>query len=292
MADQNGDGIQAEMNLFTRTSELAIDPFSTELGSTLSTSAQDITDSSNHFSGAKTGSWQVTGDVMAIRPVTYECRNAILLAFRFQYSWDIGATDRIIRADIEISFGPARRDSADRPVVVKYEPSGRIAVNATDTRVVKVIETEATGSVTSGQQPLQIQPGARTVRRTERSFNKTDAVSVLGGSKRSRDAMRMNAPIDTALWIIKENEALNQGIPREINVAVVVEPMANTLLAVVKTTVQTSFGVGRFALLWPKKSPLRIAVGDQTAFGPIPRSGKVEEWEEHDWSPFAGVANV
>lgn len=290
-ADRDSGGCtSSQIGPFSRSDELTIDPSTLELGSALSRPAQDITEASNRFGGAQIGSWRVDGDVIALHHGTYDDRPASLLAFRFRYPPNMGASERIVRADIEISFQPETRSSTTpRPVVVDHQPK-KLTANETPGRVVESRGREHSFSMIPGQQPFQFELGTTTVRRRELGFDQTFAITVKGDAKRSRASLKNNGHDDTVLWRVTENAALKEGIPPEVHVAVVVTTEADALIALVKTSVQMSSGIGRFGLLWTDESPLRVARGEGVAFGPAPRDTRFEQLiDEEDWSSFAGV---
>jgi len=278
------DENQPQAVSFYRTEELAIDPLSMELGSAPSKPAQEITETSNRFNGAEVGSWRVDGEVTAIHHGTYRERAAVFLAFRFRHTWDIGASDRIVRADIEICFLPENKSSDRRPRVVVCAPR-KLTTNLTPANVMNSVARDHSFSIGSAQQlPLQVDIGTKTERAMQLTFDKTFAVSIQGTAKQSRGSRRVRGPDDVVVWKIRENGALEEGIPHEVTVAVVVETVEDSLVAMVKTTAQTNSGIGRFGVLWPKEEPLRVVRGGGLAFGPAPRTVRFEELGEDDWS--------
>lgn len=287
--DSSGSSTPSQFNPFSRSDELTIDPSTLELGSAFSRPAQDITEASNRFGGAQVGRWQVDGDVVALHHGTYNEQAALFLAFRFRYPDVMGASERIVRADIEITFQPEPRSSTTpRPIVVDHRPK-KLTVNETPARVGESTGREYTFSMIPGQQPLQFELGTTTARKRELGFNQTFAITVQGDAKRSRDSIRKNGHDDTVLWRVTENGALKKGIPHEVHVAVVVTTKADSFIALVKTNAHMSSGIGRFGLLWTDELPLRVVRSERTAFGPAPRDTRFEQLTEEDWSPFAGV---
>lgn len=283
------DENQPQAVSFYRTEELAIDPFSMELGSASSKPVREITETSNRFNGAKVGNWRVNGEVTAIHHGTYRERAAVFLAFRFRHTWDIGASDRIVRADIEVCFLPENKSSDRRTRVVVCAPR-KLTTNLTPANIVDSVARDHGFSINPGQQlPFQFDTGTKTERTMQRTFDKTFAVSIEGIAKQSQGSRRERGPDDVVVWRIRENGALEEGIPHEVTVAVVVETEEDSLVAMVKTTAQTNSGIGRFGVLWPKEEPLRVVRSGGVTFGPAPRTARFEELGEDDWSSWIDV---
>lgn len=87
----------------------------------------------------------------------------------------------------------------------------------------------------------------------------------------------------------RENETKQNGIPRQIRAAVVVQSDATSLRAIMKITAIFSSGVGRFGTLWPKKSSLLITDLKATGFGTSPSEKKFDWLTEETWKAYVGI---
>ncbi|EXJ86690.1 hypothetical protein A1O3_03643 [Capronia epimyces CBS 606.96] len=229
---------------------------------------------SNTFGGAR-----VSGDVTYLQHGTYDTKPATLLGFNFRFKFEPGSASRFTRAEIWVTFDSHGENvtagTPPKPAVKHYAPAlicGPVSLG----QVAKSVAVLP--SISAPTLPVQTGIGVTMTKSTTaaREFQ----MKVIGEPSTDDDEAEEE---DTIGWWITENAAQDDGIPRELKSAVLVQhkDSGEAFQATVHVKVRTRMGLSLFGWPWSKRTPLVIS--NKERFGKAAITTTFDDLEDKDW---------
>jgi hypothetical protein len=235
------------------------------------------------------GKWGVKGIITHIEHGKYDGKPATLIAFRTNFRFDPGS--RFTKAEVRISFNSheAGTDSANGlniPVVKNFSP---VLVQG------RGIEAEITKE-RSATVDVSLAPAIASIAGVgvSGSYGRADKYSKVYQMRITAIPWCDKTEVENSvIWKIAENGKQAEGIPNELNTAIVIQHDGGIFQAVIEIKAWTGLGTKLFGWPWPKPHPLIIR--PLTSLGPKLGLNSFDELVDEQWgklAPFYGIADV
>lgn len=272
--DSNGE--------YSSTAELELDPS----GLTLSAKTpKDITETSHRATRNSLHRWHTSGDVVHLSHGTFHGKPATLIIFKFRFLYDLQSSARFSRAEVRLSFLPHGDKGSGWPSVKQFGPR---LVHSFVTVGEMTCSKSITASASVNAAPIPLSAGLETAVAHDITSPKEFRTEVIGEPWTSDEADEQDVEEDDSVhWRLVEHKAQGDGIPRELQCAVIVQRDAAAFEATVQIKVKTSSGLALFGWPWPRPRPLVFR--EQVSFGAGPEVTRFDEIQEQGWLDMIGV---
>ena len=270
-----------EDQAFSSKIELEVD---TSSGHLRSAAPKEIREGVQRATFRQLGKWGAQGNVTLLQHGTLRGRPASIVGFDFRFNFEASeSSSRFSKAKVVITFETASKkvkgetQSSPPPVIKRFSPK-LMDGPVTRAKVSKQNEYTAGLTIPTGT-PVEV--GAMATRTDGEQYTKDHRVRIEGKKWSSNEDSEDD---NMAIWNLSENSKQGDGIPSDINVALLVQHDGKPFHAVVKIRATTKSSLSLFGWPWPEPSPLVLS--PEVTLGELTKLDKFEDLTNEHWESF------